>query len=66
LLNNSDFSCTLTNLFQDCPTLLSVAAKRLDDEWQTRSISTHSPMGLYVQSASANAEYETHAVCPWY
>jgi hypothetical protein len=64
LLNNSDFSCTLTNLFQGCPTLLSVAARRLNDEWQTRSISTHSPMGLYLQSTSTNAEYDNTRPLP--
>ncbi|MFJ4068789.1 hypothetical protein ACIPW4_26375 [Pseudomonas sp. NPDC089996] len=58
LLHNSDFSCTLTRLFQDCPTLPSVAAQRVSDEWEARSISTHPPAGICLQSISPNAEYD--------
>ncbi|NIE76980.1 hypothetical protein F3J45_21305 [Pantoea sp. Ap-967] len=64
LMHHSDFSCTLTHLFQGCPTLPSVAAQRLGTQWQARSISPHSPAGLYLRSFSANAEYDNTRPLP--
>ncbi|WP_449431890.1 hypothetical protein [Pseudomonas putida] len=58
LLRNSDFSCVLTNLFRDCPTLPSVATKLLNDEWQVRSISPQAPTALYLLSTQSNLEYD--------
>lgn len=50
LIDNSDFGCELTTLFEHCPTLSAVATTLLGEQWNTRKISTHLPPTLYLRS----------------
>jgi hypothetical protein len=58
LINKSDFGCTLTELFSDCPTLTDVATTLLVEQWQARRLGTQSPAQLMLRSSMPKASQD--------
>ena len=58
LINKSDFGCTLTELFSDCPTLPDVATTLLVEQWRARRLGSQSPAQLLLRSSMPSASQD--------
>lgn len=50
------FDCRLTRTFSERPTLTAVAGQVLSEQWQSRKISAHAPLTLFLSSQTATPQ----------
>ncbi|WP_442108769.1 hypothetical protein [Pseudomonas sp. NUPR-001] len=50
------FDCRLTRTFSERPTLFTVAGQVLSEQWQSRNISAHAPLTLFLSSKTTTPQ----------